>query len=109
MGDPEQLKQVFVNLISNAVQAMAEDGGTLTVSVGVEDEFVFARFSDTGPGIDADVVGKVFDPFYSTRDDGTGLGLTIVHRIVDEHGGHIEVTSDASTGTAFTVHLPALT
>jgi len=108
MGDPEQLKQVFVNLISNAVQAMAEDGGTLTVSVGFEDEFVYVRFSDTGPGIPSDSVGKVFDPFFSTRDDGTGLGLTIVHRIVDEHGGHIEVTSDASTGTAFTVHLPAL-
>ncbi len=108
MADPEQLKQVFVNLISNAVQAMAEDGGTLTVSTGFDDDFVFMRFSDTGPGIPADAIGKVFDPFYSTRDDGSGLGLTIVHRIVDEHGGHIEVTSDVGTGTAFTVHLPAL-
>jgi two-component system, sporulation sensor kinase E len=108
-GDPEQLKQVFVNLISNAVQAMTEDGGTLTVSSGFEDDFVFVRFSDTGPGIPSESIGKVFDPFFSTRDDGTGLGLTIVHRIVDEHGGHIEVTSDAGTGTAFTVHLPALT
>lgn len=108
VGDPEQLKQVFVNLISNAVQAMSEEGGTLSVSIGSEDEFVFARFSDTGPGIAADAVGRVFDPFYSTRDDGTGLGLTIVHRIVDEHGGHIEVASDPGTGTAFTVHLPAL-
>jgi two-component system, sporulation sensor kinase E len=109
MGDPEQLKQVFVNLISNAVQAMAEEGGTLTVTTGFDDEFVFARFDDTGPGIPADTIGKVFDPFYSTRDDGTGLGLTIVHRIVDEHGGHIEVASDVGIGTAFTVHLPALT
>jgi PAS domain S-box-containing protein len=108
-GDPEQLKQVFVNLISNAVQAMTEEGGILTVSTGFEDEFVFVRFSDTGPGIPSEAIGKVFDPFFSTRDDGTGLGLTIVHRIVDEHGGHIEVTSDAGTGTAFTVHLPALT
>jgi signal transduction histidine kinase len=108
LGDPEQLKQVFVNLISNAVQAMSDEGGTLTVSVGFEEDFVFARFSDSGPGIAPDAVSKVFDPFYSTRDDGTGLGLTIVHRIVDEHGGHIEVTSDPGTGTAFTVHLPAL-
>jgi signal transduction histidine kinase len=69
---------------------------------------VFVRFSDTGPGIPADAISKVFDPFFSTRDDGTGLGLTIVHRIVDEHGGHIEVTSDAGAGTAFTVSLPAL-
>jgi two-component system, sporulation sensor kinase E len=109
MGDPEQLKQVFVNLISNAVQSMADDGGALTVSVGHEDDFVFVRFVDTGPGITPDYIGKVFDPFFSTRDDGTGLGLTIVHRIVDEHGGHIEVTSDPGTGTAFTVHLPAIT
>jgi two-component system, sporulation sensor kinase E len=109
MGDPEQLKQVFVNLISNAVQSMADDGGALTVSIGHEDDFVFVRFVDTGPGITPDYIGKVFDPFFSTRDDGTGLGLTIVHRIVDEHGGHIEVTSDPGTGTAFTVHLPAIT
>jgi two-component system, sporulation sensor kinase E len=109
MADPEQLKQVFVNLISNAVQSMSEDGGTLTVTVGYEDDFVFTRFADTGPGIAPESIGKVFDPFFSTRDDGTGLGLTIVHRIVDEHGGHIEVTSDPGTGTAFTVHLPAIT
>jgi two-component system, sporulation sensor kinase E len=108
-GDPEQLKQVFVNLISNAVQSMADHGGALTVSVGHEDDFVFVRFADTGPGIAPDSIGKVFDPFFSTRDEGTGLGLTIVHRIVDEHGGHIEVTSDPGTGTAFTVHLPAIT
>jgi two-component system, sporulation sensor kinase E len=109
MGDSEQLKQVFVNLISNAVQSMADDGGILTVSVGYDDDFVFVRFADTGPGITPESIGKVFDPFFSTRDDGTGLGLTIVHRIVDEHGGHIEVTSDPGTGTAFTVHLPAIT
>lgn len=109
MADPEQLKQVFVNLISNAVQAMSDEGGTLTVTTGCDEEFVFVRFADTGPGIAPEFVSKVFDPFFSTRDDGTGLGLTIVHRIVDEHGGHIELTSDAGTGTAFTVHLPALT
>jgi two-component system, sporulation sensor kinase E len=107
MADPEQLKQVFVNLISNAVQAMSE-GGSLTIDTGHEDEFVFVRFSDTGPGIPPDVLGKIFDPFVSTRADGTGLGLTIVHRIVDEHDGHIEVTSEPGVGTAFTVWLPAL-
>ncbi len=109
MADPEQLKQVFVNLISNAVQAMSEDGGDLTVATGCEDEFVFVRFTDSGPGIPTETLGKVFDPFFSTRDDGTGLGLTIVHRIVDEHDGHIEVASDPEMGTAFTVHLPAVT
>ncbi|HEX9092374.1 MAG TPA: ATP-binding protein [Coriobacteriia bacterium] len=108
MVDPEQLKQVFVNLISNAVQAMSDGGGTLTVSCGAEDDFAFVRFTDTGPGMDLETMRKVFDPFFSTRDDGTGLGLTIVHRIVDEHGGHIEITSDLGGGTAFTVYLPAL-
>lgn len=108
MADPEQLKQVFVNLISNAVQAMAEEGGRLSVTTGAEEGFVFVRFTDSGPGISAAMLGKIFDPFVSTRDDGTGLGLTIVHRIVDDHDGHIEVTSEPDIGTAFTVWLPAL-
>jgi two-component system, sporulation sensor kinase E len=107
MADPEQLKQVFVNLISNAVQAMS-GGGTLTIDTGYEDGFVFVRFTDTGPGIPEGVLGKIFDPFVSTRDDGTGLGLTIVHRIVDDHDGHIEVASEPDVGTAFTIWLPAL-
>lgn len=107
MADPEQLKQVIVNLVSNAVQAM-EDGGTLSIETGHEDGFVFMRFSDTGRGIDPDVLPKVFDPFVSTRDDGTGLGLTIVHRIVDEHDGRVEVASEPGVGTAFTIWLPAL-
>jgi two-component system, sporulation sensor kinase E len=108
MADPEQLKQVFVNLISNAVQAMSDGGGTLTVETGSDAGFVFVRFIDTGPGIPDGVLGKIFDPFVSTRADGTGLGLTIVHRIVDDHDGHIEVASQAGVGTAFTVWLPAL-
>jgi signal transduction histidine kinase len=107
VADPEQLKQVFVNLISNAVQAMP-GGGTLTIETGAEEGFVFIRFTDTGPGISDGVRDKIFDPFVSTRDDGTGLGLTIVHRIVDEHDGHIEVTSEPGDGTSFTVWLPAL-
>ena len=107
VADPEQLKQVFVNLISNAVQAMP-GGGTLTIETGADEGFVFIRFSDTGPGIPDEMRDKIFDPFVSTRDDGTGLGLTIVHRIVDEHDGHIEVASEPGNGTTFTVWLPAL-
>jgi signal transduction histidine kinase len=61
--------------------------------------------ADTGPGIPASSIGKVFDPFFSTRDAGTGLGLTIVHRIIDEHDGHIEVGSGPG-GTTFRVSLP---
>jgi two-component system, sporulation sensor kinase E len=107
MADPEQLKQVFVNLISNAVQAMPE-GGTLTIESGSENGFVFVRFSDTGAGIPDEVLSRIFDPFVSMRDDGTGLGLTIVHRIVDDHDGHMEVASEQGLGTTFTVWLPAI-
>jgi signal transduction histidine kinase len=66
---------------------------------------VVVTVRDTGPGIPAEDIGKVFDPFYSTRDAGTGLGLTIVHRIIDEHDGHIEVESGPE-GTTFRVSLP---
>lgn len=107
MADPDQLKQVFVNLISNAVQAMEQTGGTITVRVWDDDSFVFVSVGDTGPGMTPQELTKVFDPFYSTKDSGTGLGLTIVHRIIDQHGGRIEVASVPGEGTTFTVALPA--
>lgn len=106
MADPDQMKQVFVNLISNAVQAMEGTGGIINVSGRADDGFLSIIVSDNGPGIPAADLKKVFDPFYSTRDAGTGLGLTIVHRIVDEHDGHIEVVSTPEQGTSFTVSLP---
>jgi len=105
LADPDQLKQVFLNLVTNAVQAMEETGGRIELHTSVEGEFVQVEVSDTGPGIPASDLSKVFDPFFSTRDDGTGLGLTIVHRIIDEHGGHIEVDS-SDEGTRFRVSLP---
>jgi PAS domain S-box-containing protein len=104
-ADPDQLKQVFLNLVTNAVQVMDETGGAITVSTDADEAFVHVRVTDTGPGIPASSIGKVFDPFFSTRDAGTGLGLTIVHRIIDEHDGHIEVGS-GSQGTTFNVSLP---
>jgi len=107
-ADPDQLKQVFVNLVSNAVQAMEETGGTLTLETMEGEGYVVIRVADDGPGIPEEGVGKVFDPFYSTRDAGTGLGLTIVHRIVDDHDGHIEVESAGGAGTVFTVSLPMM-
>lgn len=106
MADPDQMKQVFVNLISNAVQAMDVTGGIINISGRADDDFLSIIVSDNGPGIPAADIKKVFDPFYSTRDAGTGLGLTIVHRIVDEHDGHIEVVSTPEQGTSFTVSLP---
>ena len=104
-GDADQLKQVFLNLLTNAVQIMEERGGTIRISTMLEGDFVQVEVADSGPGIPPSNIGKVFDPFFSTRDDGTGLGLTIVHRIIDEHGGHIEVESGEG-GTTFRVSLP---
>jgi signal transduction histidine kinase len=108
LADADQLKQVLVNLVSNAVQAMEDEGGTITVRVWDDDAFVFASVADTGPGMSPEMLDKVFDPFYSTRDGGTGLGLTIVHRIIDQHGGRVEVESTPGAGTTFTVTSPGV-
>lgn len=107
LADPDQLKQVFLNLVTNAVQAMEESGGTILIRTAAAGEFVLVEVTDDGPGIPPEDLGKIFDPFYSKRQGGTGLGLTIVHRIVDEHGGHIEVKSSRQ-GTTFSVSLPAV-
>lgn len=107
VADADQLKQVLVNLVSNAVQAMETTGGSICVRVWSDDAFVFISVADTGPGIEPEVMERVFDPFFSTKDGGTGLGLTIVHRIIDQHGGRIEVMSAPGEGTRFTVALPA--
>lgn len=108
LADPDQLKQVFLNLVTNAVQAMEESGRTIRLETGTRGGFVDVRVTDDGPGIPEASLGKVFDPFFSTRQEGTGLGLTIVHRIIDEHDGHIEVSS-GDGGTTFTVSLPTAT
>jgi two-component system, sporulation sensor kinase E len=105
-GDPDQLKQVFLNLVTNAVQAMDKHGGTITIETRGAGEYVEVKVADNGPGISASDLPKVFDPFFTKRAEGTGLGLTIVHRIIDEHEGHIEVESGPE-GTVFIVTLPA--
>ena len=106
LADPDQLKQVVLNLVTNAVQAMGVKGGTITVATRGDREYVEITVSDDGPGIAPQDLPKVFDPFFTKRAEGTGLGLTIVHRIIDEHEGHIEVESGLG-GTVFTVTLPA--
>jgi signal transduction histidine kinase len=107
LADADQLKQVLVNLVSNAVQAMEDTGGRIVVRVWDDDSFVFVSVVDDGPGMPPEVLEKVFDPFYSTRSGGTGLGLTIVHRIIDQHGGRVEAQSTPGAGTTFTIALPA--
>ena len=109
VADPSQLQQVFVNILMNAVQAMAERG-TLTIATAhdvVRDEVVLS-FHDTGCGIPADKIGHVFDPFFTTKGsgEGTGLGLSIAYGIVSRHRGTIGVESEPGVGTTFTIRLP---
>lgn len=104
LGDPDQLKQVFLNLVTNAVQAMP-DGGHISITTRQVGDYIEVTVKDDGPGIPERDLSKVFDPFFTKRAEGTGLGLTIVHRIIDEHDGHIEVES-SERGTIFTVSLP---
>lgn len=107
-ADAGQLQQVFVNMIVNAVQAMP-GGGKLRISTKLEDPHVIVEVSDTGHGISKEHLGKVFDPFFTTRDSkkGTGLGLSICYGIIEEHGGTIDVKSMPGKGTTFTVKLLA--
>jgi len=104
---PSQINQVFLNLITNAAQAMHERG-TLTVSSRRNGETVEIEFSDTGSGIPSAVLPKIFDPFFTTKPvgEGTGLGLSIVHKILTSHQGDIKVHSTPGHGARFTVILP---
>lgn len=103
--DQDQMKQVFYNLIRNSCQAMGTSG-ELTIRTGHTDENVYITFADNGPGIPADQVSRVFEPYYTTKKTGSGLGLLIVHRIVHDHGGEVEFKSREGTGTEVTVFLP---
>lgn len=104
-ADPHQLKQVFLNLLMNAVHAMPA-GGKLTVDAKKEAKSARIRVCDTGLGIDAEVLKRIFEPFYTTRREGTGLGLAIVRKIVEQHGGTIEASSTPGHGSCFTMTWP---
>jgi len=103
--DADQIHQLIVNLITNALQAMA-DGGRLCIRTGARGGFAVISFEDTGVGIPAEDLKKIFEPLYTTRAVGTGLGLSIVKGIVERHNGTITVESKAGEGTVFTVRLP---
>jgi signal transduction histidine kinase len=112
-GDPNFLQEVFTNICANAIQAMP-NGGQLLLKVEPEaasrDGQVFAsiRFSDTGPGVPQEHLDHIFEPFYTTKDvgGGTGLGLPVARRIIEEHGGWLEARNMPAGGAAFTVYLP---
>jgi PAS domain S-box-containing protein len=103
--DAAQIKQAFHNLIRNACQAMPK-GGQLTIGGTFTDYEVRLSFEDTGKGIGAEQMGKLFQPFATTRSTGTGLGLLIVRRIIREHGGEIDIESREGHGTRITLWLP---
>ena len=103
--DSIQLQQVLVNLIKNAMQAMTRDG-VLTLQTGGSPDGVWVSVADTGGGIPEEQINRIFDPFYTTKKKGTGLGLMIVQRIVRAHGGRIELESNVKQGTTFRIWLP---
>jgi signal transduction histidine kinase len=106
-ADAGQLTQVVVNLVVNSIQAMPE-GGKLNVRTDVQDQYVVCIVEDTGVGMTEDVLDRLFVPFFTTKEvnQGTGLGLPVVHGIVTSHGGTIEVKSKPGKGTKFTIRLP---
>ena len=104
--DAMQMQQVLVNLIKNAMQAMSR-GGTLTLQTGEASDGVWVSVADTGGGIPQEQIARIFEPFYTTKKKGTGLGLMIVQRIVRAHGGKIEVESRVGKGTTFRIWLPS--
>ncbi len=105
LGDENQLRQALLNLLRNSTEAMGE-GGQLTVSTAATTSHVTIAIRDTGEGIDPAHRAKIFEPFFSTKKGGTGLGLALTQQIIIEHGGAIDVESDPGKGTRFTVRLP---
>jgi signal transduction histidine kinase len=103
--DVNQMKQVFYNLVRNACQAMP-DGGKLLISTTFNDLEVILSFQDSGKGISAENMGNLFQPFFTTRRAGTGLGLLVVRRIVREHGGEISIGSRKGEGTRVSLLMP---
>ena len=103
--DAQQIQQVLVNLVKNALQAMSK-GGTLTIQTGETSDDVWVSVTDTGGGIPQEQINRIFEPFYTTKKKGSGLGLMIVQRIVRTHGGRIEVESQVGRGTTFRIWLP---
>jgi two-component system sensor histidine kinase HydH len=110
-GDPERLRQAFLNIVLNGLQA-SEPGGVVTITARREEPesddtaWVELVFKDTGPGIAADAADRIFEPFFTTKDGGTGLGLAITRKIIEGHGGSITVGNVPNSGAAFRIRLP---
>jgi len=106
-GDERFLRQMLVNLVKNAMAAMIS-GGIIRIKTWYSNDFIFMTVEDTGSGIPDELIHKIFEPYFTTKVDGTGLGLTMSYKVVKEHGGDIRVQSEAGKGTCFTVTLPVM-
>ena len=105
LGDRDQIKQAFFNLIKNAMEAM-QPSGILRIFARCDDDYVYLQFVDNGSGISEEDLSKVFQAYYTTKEEGHGLGMMIVERIMREHGGHINIESRKEAGTAITLQFP---
>src|SRR6185503_4410016 len=105
LADPDQVSQIFWNLVRNALKAMPQ-GGTLAISGRVAGDVYHLRVADSGRGMGTEERAKLFQPFKSFFDQGTGIGMAIVYRIVQEHGGRVIVDSAPGAGTAIVAELP---
>lgn len=105
LADPDQIRQVFLNILLNAVQSIDEEGH-ITVTSSADDSYITFVFRDTGCGMAPEQLGKIFSPFFTTKEKGTGLGLAVCQKIIEGHAGEIRAESEPGKGTAITVRLP---
>ncbi len=103
--DQDQLKQAFYNIVKNSSEAMKQ-GGLLKIRTGADSEWVNIRFSDTGGGMTQEAMARIFEPYFTTKQSGSGLGLMITQRIVRAHGGEVVIESDPGNGLKITIRLP---
>ncbi|MBF0476816.1 MAG: GHKL domain-containing protein, partial [Deltaproteobacteria bacterium] len=109
-ASPSEIQQVLLNFVNNAIDAMNEKGGVLTMTTRRENDFIVLNVSDTGQGIPQANLQRIFDPFFTTKPvgKGTGLGLSICYGIIEKMGGRISVNSAVGVGTTFHIHLPVV-
>lgn len=105
-ADERFLRQALMNILTNAKAAMMPAGGELGITTRFDQERVYIIITDTGKGIPPDILHKIFEPYFTTKPDGSGLGLTMTYKVIKEHGGDIQVHSDIGKGTRFTLILP---
>jgi nitrogen fixation/metabolism regulation signal transduction histidine kinase len=106
VADRDQLRGVFINIIRNAIQAI-QKAGIITAETSLEKHICIIKISDTGPGIPEELRARIFEPNFSTKTEGMGLGLAIARRVIEDHGGTISCSSERGKGTTFEIRLPA--